>query len=232
MTIIQKVKLQPQRSFQDKKLAGLKTRTHDRPIHFILSIEKLVTDYQYSTCSLDPNEKEDKQNKLFKGLQFTINNTANFYHYRWSNKGIDRDEFISAFHDAFLKLCDTYKWHGEFYFYETFRLAMKRRATNVIEKYTKKKRTRLDRYVPLKENEQNSSHQEELESILVNVSLNQILSDPLFTDKERQLILLRYDNPKASLLDLARELGYSHHEPIRRMTVAIQKKVEKSSLFL
>lgn len=232
MTIIRKVKLQPQRSFQDKKLAGLKTRTHDRPIHFILSIEKLVTEYRYSIYSLDSNEHKDKQNKLLKALHHTINNTANYYNYRWINKGIGKDEFVCAFFDAFLKLCDTYKWHREFYFYETFQLAMKRSALNVIKSHTRTKKTRLDRYVRLTENEQNTSHQEDLERVLVNVSLDQILSDPLFTDKERQLILLRYDNPKASQLELARELGYSHHEPIRRMTAAIQKKVDNSFIFL
>lgn len=222
--------LQP--SFVSNKLEGLKRRTKKQTkIDFILQIEKLLTDYRYSTYSMD--RIVEKQNKLFTALDFTVKKKADTYYRYWKAKGIDRDSFLSSFYDTTWKLSNSYEWYGDFYFYETLLLAINRTALNVIKSHTRTNKRQVNNNLYQLDNATNTAVIDDMEGdILVRVLIGQLLDDPLFTDKEKQLFIARYNNPNASQLELARILGYSHHEPIRRLLANFKNKFKKNYIFL
>jgi len=232
ITIVKKVEV-IESAFTERKLNGLKKRnTKQSRINFILKIERLLSNYRYACYSFDTNKLEKAHERLIKELKYTVTKIAKSWSNGWENKRLHMADFESLFYDTFLKLIDSYNWYTDFYFYETLILSWKRASLKMIRKSTLTKQGRFDNDLKALEN---VTDKELLESskrfeddVLTRMIMKEVLKEPSLTTIEKELIIIRYNEPYLSYLELAKQLGFSHHEPIRRMEKRITKKVLKS----
>jgi hypothetical protein len=228
ITKVNKEELKP-RSFVERKLEGLKARyqnSHSK-IEFILDIEKLWEKY-----ALDRTEQT--QQRLLKALEFTIKQKAKAWGNRWENKRLSTADFESVFYEETMKLCEKYHQYNDFYFYETFLLALQRRGLDVARQVQKGQKKFESEVFSLKdETAEFISNDVDIESDVLNrVLVEQILNDPSLTAQERYLLHLIYINADASYSEIAKKAGFNHHEQVRRTLNCISNKLKKSYIFL
>jgi hypothetical protein len=225
---VNKEELKP-RSFIERKLEGLNARYQyrDNKIKFVLDIEKLWEKY-----ALDRTEQT--QQRLLKALEFTIKQKAEAWGYRWKNKRLSIADFESVFYEEAMKLCEKYYQYNDFYFYETFLLALERRGLDVARKVQKGQNKFESEVFPLKdETVEFIPNDVDIESDVLNhVLVEQILNDQVLTAQERYLLYLIYNNVDASYSEIAKKAGFNHHEQVRRMLKRISNKLKKSYIFL
>lgn len=205
-------------TFIDHKLEALKLRCNKQGrIDFTLRIEKLLSDYRYACYSFDKSKYDLSQEALFKTLRTVIKSKSNKWARRWNNRRLGSADFESMFYDTFWKLCDTYSWYGEFYFYETLCLALERKAISLIRESTK-----TIQMLPLFDLPSDI----DIENDIVNRDLIlRLFQSDLLTIKEKGLLKVLYEHPEASLRELAVLTGFNHHEQVRRIFKKINKKV-------
>ncbi|MBT2697238.1 hypothetical protein J7E79_07415 [Bacillus sp. ISL-40] len=212
----------------ETKLTGLTRRYKQRPsmIDHVLQVEKLWERY---ALALDPTEKEQRLEKLLKRLSLVLKGKAKAAGAQLNNSRLSAADFESIFFEEAWKLCDSYNHYGEFYFYETFLLVLKRRSIDLIRQRTKTKQGTFELKVrQLKEeaadylpDKQTDVEGRALDSIVVT----QILNDAALTEQERQLLRAKYESPDASKAELAQAVGLKHHYEVTRIFGSINKKL-------
>ncbi|MCH6264617.1 hypothetical protein [Neobacillus citreus] len=213
---------------EETKLKGLAARYKKRPsmIDYVLQIEKLWERY---ALAFDTQEKEKAQHKLLKQLSFKLKKKARAAGAHWNNSRISAADFESIFFEAAWKLCDKYNHYGDFYFYETFLLALKRRGIDLVRSRTRTKqgtfelkvrrlREEAADYLPDK---QTDVEGRTLDSLLVT----QILNDETLTERERRLLRAKYENPDASKAELAQAVVLKHHYEVTRILDKVRTKL-------
>jgi hypothetical protein len=221
---IMKVELK-QPSKAERKLEGLRKRKPNK-VEYILQIEKLWEDYAF-------DRTETNLDKLVKTLKFTVKQKAEAMERRWINKRLSMADFESVFYEELWKLCDNYNHYGEFYFYETFLVAISKRGIDVTRKLTTRKGQFETSILPLKEEtvEFIPDPRVNIEKDVINCDLvKRILTDRSLTEQEIGLLQAIYSNPETSNRELANELGFNHHEQVSRTLNKIKKKI--SYIFL
>lgn len=223
--LIKKVKknqLQPL-SFPEQKLQGLKRRCPDVGREaYILAVEKKWEAYAFDRAN------ENLMNDLLKALDYKIKMIAKSWGKDWGGKRLSVADFESVFYEAAFKLCDSYQWHSEFYFYETLLRDLKSRAIDL----TRKIKTKQGSF----EVNTNSLTEETVDTLAdssVNVEqevltcdlVTQILNNDALSLQEKQLLQVIYSNPDGSYSEWAEAIGLKHHEQAKRMLRKINRKL-------
>lgn len=221
------VALQQQKAVKSKteiKKEGLERRFKQRPskIEYVLQIESLWEEYAIK-------RSEHAQEKLLKQLSYTMKQKAKAWGYHWNNSKLSAADFESVFFEEAWKLCDKYNHYGDFYFYETLLLVLKRRAIDVIRKQTKTRKGAFEVEIGmLKEEAADYLADERIDvegSVLDSLLITQILNDDTLTIKERRLLQVKFELPNVSMTELAKKARLNHHEEVRRSLNKIGKKV-------
>lgn len=216
---VKKVELkQPPKA--ESKLCGLRKRKPEK-VNYIIQIERIWEKYAF-------NRNDVNFNKLVRALKFTIDRKAAAMERKWNNKRINKADFESVFYEELWKLCDSYNHYGEFYFYETFIVAIHNRGIDVTRKLITKKGAFEKNVLPLKE-----ETAEFIPDIRINIEKDvidrdlfaKILSEESLTDQELNLIQAIYSNPNASYRELAIEIGLKHPQQIKRSLQKIKNKI-------
>ncbi|GAM12110.1 hypothetical protein [Mesobacillus selenatarsenatis] len=215
------------KSKTETKLEGLKRRYKNRPsIDYVLQIEKLWERY---ALELDTAKKEQRLETLLKQLSHSIKWRAKEAGKQWNNSRLSAADSESIFFEEAWKLCDNYNHFGEFYFYETLLLVIKRRGIDLTRNRTRTQQGAFELKVRrLKEEAADyiPDTQTDVEGSSVNSLLvAQILAVPTLTEQERKLLRTKYDNPDLSKVELSSALGLKHHQEVTRLFKRLKIKL-------
>ncbi|MGG0275712.1 hypothetical protein [Bacillus rhizoplanae] len=223
-TLYEKVEIKEEEAkpFAQLKLEGLKMRRPNK-VDYILQIEKLWERYAFERT-------EEALSKLVGSLKFTIEAKAGAFGNKWRNKRIDSADFESRFYIELWRMCenDKYTQYGRYYFYETFLLAIKRRTIDVIREFANDNQRAFEgSTVSLKQETQHFLASEtDIENEVGNRQLvAQILDDASLTEQEREVLSAIYEDPDASYLKVAKAVGLTHHQQVKRILERISKKL-------
>lgn len=197
----------------------LNQRYKPSKVRFLYNFEEAVDTYYYT----------EDFSIMYKMLKATIKNKALAYGTRWKSKRLSSDDFESVFWEEAWKVCDNYGG-GDYLLYETITLALERKAIDVIRKATESKQGRFERSaLPLSDDFENFYPDSiDMEGEITNkIIVEQILNDEALTPIEKRFVSTMYQNPDAPLNQLAREMGFKHHEQARRMLEGIRTKLKK-----
>ncbi|MGD7021505.1 hypothetical protein ACQCVK_02870 [Rossellomorea vietnamensis] len=225
VNVVKEEKIKPK---AERKLDGLTRRKKQQQtkINYVLQIERLWE--KYKLC-FDNTEKAQRLNTLIKQLSLPIKRKAEALGAQWNNKRISASDFESIFYEELWKLCDTYNHYGDFYFYETLLLVLERRGTDLIRKRTRTKQGIFECEIRrLREDAADyiADPETDIEGDTINGLLAaQILNDTALTDRERSLLIAKYENPDLSKAELAGIAGLKHHQEVSRLFVKVQKKL-------
>ncbi|MEH6429207.1 hypothetical protein V7759_06995 [Bacillus sp. H7(2023)] len=226
--IIKKVELKSQ-SFNEKKEEGLRRRCcKDTGINHVLRIERLLINYRYACYGFDKEIEEQALHHLLQALDYSIKQNSTWLECNWKSKGLSHADFESIFYEEAWKLCDNYDWYSDFYFYETFLVAIKNRRINITRKLITKKGEFEGNVLPLKEEtaEFIADTRVDIETDIINSDLvARILNDSSLTEQERILLQAIYHNPDTSYRKLAEVVGLNHHEKVTRSLIRIKRKL-------
>ncbi|XLP22302.1 hypothetical protein ACFMB7_28310 [Bacillus toyonensis] len=208
--------------FAQLKLDGLKRRRPSK-VDYILKVEKLWERYAFERT-------EGALSKLMIELEFTIKVKARAYGNKWRNKKIDSADFESRFYIELWRMCenDKYTQYGTYYFYETFLLAIERKATDVVRGFANHRQRAFEGgAVSLKQETQHFlASDTDIEGEVENRHLvAQILKDTILTAQEREVLCAIYKDPDASYLKVAKAVGLTHHQQVKRILERISKKL-------
>lgn len=204
----------------ESKLEGLRKRNPDK-VNYILQIEEIWEKYAF-------NRTDENLNQLVKSLKFTINRKAESMENKWNSTRLSKADFESTYYEELWKLCDSYNHYGEFYFYETFLLAIHNRSIDLTRKLITKIGEFEKKILPLKEETADfiPDTRVDIEKQVIDSDLVvRILSDKSLTELELNLLQAIYRNPDTSYRGLAKELGFNHHEQVTRTLSRIKKKL-------
>ncbi|MGM0880902.1 MAG: hypothetical protein ACQEXQ_07630 [Bacillota bacterium] len=165
---------------------------------------------------------------LLLELDFTIEAKAQAYKRKWlRSTGLNADDFASVFREeVFRFIGGGGDWpNGDFYIIETLELAWKRRAVDLIRKETTKQR-KWERGME-QIDASGKEHPDQCTNVEREAIIRAMLEDPSFTAEERQLFIAVYEDPEASNGELAKVLGYSHPETVRRIKKRIRDKLAR-----
>ncbi|HFJ9408619.1 TPA: hypothetical protein ACLBZV_001428 [Bacillus cereus] len=227
--IIKKVELKSTQSFNENKEEGLRGRwCKDTGINHVLRIECLLIDYRYACYGFDKEIEEQALHHLLQALDYSIKKNSTWLECNWKSKGLSQADFESVFYEEAWKLCDTYDWYSDFYFYETFLVAIKNRGINITRKLITKKGEFERNVLPLKEESAEfiADTRVDIETKVINGDLvERILNDSSLTEQERILLQAIYNNPDTSYRKLAVAVGLNHHEQVTRLLSRIRRKL-------
>jgi len=211
--------------FTEKKIEGLKLRQSPQKVTFILAIEKVWEVYAL-------NRTEKNLNRLINAVEFSLQRKAESWGYKWENKRLSKDDFLSVFYETVWKLADSYTHYQNFYFYETLCLAIDRAGIDLTRKLLTKQVIfevstvsffdEAPDYLP----DKSIDIEKDLE---MKELIHCILSAESLAKEERQLLQVIYDNPDASYRQIAELTGLKHHENVVR---ALRKIFKKINLFI
>jgi hypothetical protein len=216
------------KSKTETKLTGLTRRYKQRPsmTEHVLKIEKLWGRY---ALELDTIKKAQRLNSLLKELSFMLKKKAEAAGRQWHNSRLSAADFESIFFEESWKLCDNYNHYGEFYFYETLLLVLKRRGIDLVRKRTKTLRGAFELEVRrLKEEAADyiADTQTDVESSAIDSLLvTQIFNDAALTEQERRLLQAKYVNPDLSKAEVAKAAGLNHHQEVTRIFDKVRVKL-------
>lgn len=195
-------------------------------IDYVLQIEKLWERY---ALELNDHEKEKALHNLLKQLSFVLKGKARAAGAQWNNSRLSAADFESIFFEAAWKLCDEYNHYSDFYFYETFLLALKRRSIDLTRHRTQTKQGAFELEArPLKEEAADylPDKKTDVEGDTINKFLvAQILNDAELTEQERTLLRAKYENPNAANSELARAAGIKHPYEVTRIFNKVRVKL-------
>lgn len=196
-------------------------------VKFLWNIEDIVDDCYCTDYFTD----------LYLALQLTIKAVADSYGRRWANKRLSSHDFESVFWLETYKLFKKYTEEGlnpDFVFFETLKLMLERRATDVIRKATKTKKGAIQHDIDsLGESfEQTFPDTVDTEKEVTDrIFVDMLIADETLTDDERQLLEIIYVNPGATLRELAEQTEFNHPEKVKRAMNRIRKKIAKYKEF-
>ncbi|HFU7057689.1 TPA: hypothetical protein ACGN81_004772 [Bacillus cereus] len=216
------IKEEEAKPFAQLKLDRLKKRRPNK-VNYILQIEKLWERYAFERT-------DEALSKLVGALKFTIGKKAEMYEKKWRNKRIGSADFESKFYIELWRICenDKYTQYGTYYFYETFLLAIKRKAIDVVREFANHRQRAFEGgAVSLKQETQHFlASDTDIESEVENRHLvMQVLEDTTLTAQEREVLCAIYDAPDASYSKVAKMVGLTHHQQIKRILERISKKL-------
>jgi hypothetical protein len=209
------------------KLEGLKRRYKNRTsIDYVLQIEKLWERY---ALELDTAKKERHLETILKMLSLTIKGKARATGARWNNSRLSAADFESIYFEEAWKLCDNYSHYGEFYFYETLLLVLKRRGIDLIRKQTTTHQGAFELKVRrLKEEAADYLPDAQVDvegSALNSILVTRMLTVSSLTKQERELLRVKFHNPDLSKVELARAIGLKHHQEVTRLFKRLKIKL-------
>lgn len=213
---------------------------------FILALEKAHRKLEaekenwlpfYFTNKKDEHKQriDNKFSKIFKMYKTNVKNSSAQLAKKWKQFRIPPEDFESIFWEEIWQKVEYYS-EGQFYLFEIIRNGMKLRTIDVHRRASRNKQEIFER-TPVSYEIQCQEWREKgipstvsmEEAITNSMLINQLLSDPVLTREERDLLEIIYINPEASeqiLADLMREKGYDYYQQkVGRRLKTIRKKL-------